>query len=103
MFQFQTGAIKSSQAPDSRSKGAKSFNSKLVRLKVEGYVNNPQPQLRFNSKLVRLKVSDANETFLGARGGFNSKLVRLKEADVDRALAGAKRFNSKLVRLKVLS
>ena len=55
MFQFQTGSIKSELGEVSEFNVA-SFNSKLVRLKVEGgdiYV--PDQDSSFNSKLVRLK------------------------------------------------
>ena len=76
-FQFQTGAIKRFLKTDCPDTWKTSFNSKLVRLKVEEMIAAWSPERRFNSKLVRLK---------GARSAclstdlwrFNSKLVRLK-------------------------
>ena len=120
-FQFQTGAIKSTIRKN-WSAIRFSFNSKLVRLKVED-VPPSFPTKRFNSKLVRLKDSGvfvaacAADKFQFQTGaiksvvrrkrrdtklfGFNSKLVRLK-GQRRRITAPAKerRFNSKLVRLK---
>ena len=98
-FQFQTGAIKSPQMKHKLEKY--SFNSKLVRLKVE-YLKEMQGDKRasFNSKLVRLKVLSVAASHI-VLVCFNSKLVRLKGMNRDKPVARLKHgFNSKLVRLK---
>ena len=54
MFQFQTGAIKSSYVFHGKRTVIR-FNSKLVRLKARAWLASQEWKLRFNSKLVRLK------------------------------------------------
>ena len=100
-----------------------SFNSKLVRLKVDGGWRSRVSRDGFNSKLVRLKVghlctggvdffqfqfqtgaikSDNTDIHvIRQRDSFNSKLVRLKGLRVPRLSRVRACFNSKLVRLKV--
>ena len=55
VFQFQTGAIKSSVLLSQNKELLQCFNSKLVRLKEAHVASENFPELCFNSKLVRLK------------------------------------------------
>ena len=76
-----------------------SFNSKLVRLKVEQLINMKRDLELFQFQTGSIKSVD----LLGMSYqeiGFNSKLVRLKEHPASRLAACNPRFNSKLVRLK---
>ena len=54
-FRFQTGSIKSLDAHNQHNVEF-SFDSKLVRLKVNEYHEAKLEHYRFDSKLVRLKV-----------------------------------------------
>ena len=76
-FQFQNGAIKSSEA-----------------------VKNGYVLLCFNSKMVRLKAYMKNPINKGVKS-FNSKMVRLKAWSIRLQSASMLCFNSKMVRLKV--
>ena len=55
-FQFQIGAIKSLPVEEPPDQELDSFNSKLVRLKVNVKLHQRTLLSSFNSKLVRLKV-----------------------------------------------
>ena len=55
MFQFQTGSIKREFSEFGDAEKHR-FNSKLVRLKVDGWADATTSSNGFNSKLVRLKV-----------------------------------------------
>ena len=75
-FQFQYGTIK---GPPSQymTAGIWSFNSNMVRLKVQLLVAAFELHLRFNSNMVRLKEESPGVHVRTAQS-FNSNMVRLK-------------------------
>ena len=75
MFRFQTGSIKS-YCNGFGKFSRRSFDSKLVRLKVTKSAHGDTDG-SFDSKLVRLKELQGYRRFVGG-GCFDSKLVRLK-------------------------
>ena len=100
----------------------RSFNSKMVRLRVSAYkitanhtfefqfqngaIERPggrrgrRSDTRFNSKMVRLRdLNNAGATFGFRR--FNSKMVRLRATFTSSCTLLGMRFNSKMVRLRV--
>ena len=126
-FQFQTGAIKSSQVRLSRWALRLSFNSKLVRLKVTALARiSAWFPNAFQFQTGAIKRPDESKSPRVPVASFNSKLVRLKgivrltcssttcwfqfqTGAIKRSLLPAvaplsyPRFNSKLVRLKVVT
>ena len=98
-FQFQNGAIKRSTGDQPNRASRRSFNSKMVRLKVVCFYRAFSVSCCFNSKMVRLKVT--KKTFyIGAITSFNSKMVRLKARSFLVLSKAFFCFNSKMVRLK---
>ena len=123
-FQFQTGSIKSFiSVVAGCGTTCKSFNSKLVRLKVDQHLITWIFMLCFNSKLVRLKGGQMNikavakATFQFQTGSIKSTAAsnsyqmsisfQFQTGSIKRIRKGIQRmiplfsFNSKLVRLKV--
>ena len=100
MFQFHTGSIKREVALTLNKKALKSFNSILVRLKVDLFIALPSSSACFNSILVRLKAVPARHGDMLLLRRFNSILVRLKvwRGVISKVMSIS--FNSILVRLK---
>ena len=99
-FQFQTGAIKRKEHAEDAVRGASSFNSKLVRLKVCDTISSRKARFSFQFQTGAIKSCCPSAAANTPITGFNSKLVRLKATAVLADEAHESGFNSKLVRLK---
>ena len=103
MFQFQTGAIKSSVLSALEQGEVTGFNSKLVRLKGDDAGDVALSLKCFNSKLVRLKGGVDAELVAGVAGEFQFQTGAIKSHPKRRApTMRSLCFNSKLVRLKAV-
>ena len=98
LFQFQTGSIKR-KYPSLGLLGGCSFNSKLVRLKVQGKLIKDVIRICFNSKLVRLKGYRLTTREVHCQK-FQFQTGSIKSVLNKKMKIGYHSFNSKLVRLK---